>query len=156
MLFVDLDGVLADFNAAYLAVAGEQADWTLEWGPARAANWEPINRTKMFYANLPLMPDALELWGYVARHEPIILTGIPSAGYGGVDMQKRAWVATHLGEGVGVITCPSKDKSLYCTPGDILIDDWGKYRHLWVGKGGVWITHRSAAETIQELQRMGL
>jgi hypothetical protein len=59
-----------------------------------------------------------------------------------------AWVATHLGEDVPVITCRSSEKCLYAQPGDILIDDWERYRHLWEAKGGVWITYRSAAETL--------
>jgi len=31
-----------------------------------------------------------------------------------------------------------------------------KYKSLWVDAGGVWITHRSAAETAVELARLGL
>ena len=34
--------------------------------------------------------------------------------------------------------------------------DWEKYKSLWMDKGGVWITHRSAAETADELTLLGL
>ena len=68
----------------------------------------------------------------------------------------QSWIATYLGEDVPVITRRSAEKCLYAQPGDILIDDWEKYRHLWVAKGGVWITQRSAAETLAALAEIGL
>jgi hypothetical protein len=51
---------------------------------------------------------------------------------------------------------PSWVSSIHASPGDILIDDWEKYRDLWIAKGGVWITHRSAVETIVALNALGL
>ena len=33
-------------------------------------------------------------------------------------------------------------------PGDILIDDWPKYKHLWEEAGGIFILHTSAAQSI--------
>ena len=50
-----------------------------------------------------------------------------------------------LGDHVEVRCCSSKEKCLHAAPGDVLIDDCAKYRNLWVEKGGVCITHRSAA-----------
>jgi hypothetical protein len=32
---------------------------------------------------------------------------------------------------------PLQEKCLHVSPGDILIDDWEKYRDLWAAKGGV-------------------
>ena len=69
---------------------------------------------------------------------------------------KRAWVVRHLGDHVDVRCCRSKEKCLHASPGDVLIDDWEKYKSLWVGAGGVWITHRSAAETAEEFARLRL
>ena len=45
---------------------------------------------------------------------------------------------------------------MHAAPGDVLIDDWEKYKSLWLDVGGVWITHRSAAETADELSTPGL
>jgi hypothetical protein len=99
------------------------------------------------------MEDLPILWDRIRRHKPVVLTGIPRIP--GCAMQKRAWIATYLGEDVPVITCRSAEKCLYAQPGNILIDDWEKYRHLWEAKGGGWITHRSTAETIKALSEMG-
>jgi hypothetical protein len=108
-----------------------------------------------FYLNLPAMPDLQELWAHIERHAPIILTGVPYSVEEAPD-NKRAWVRKHLGAQIEVRCCRSKDKCLHAAPGDILIDDWEKYRSLWIEKGGRWITHRSAAETIRELHALGI
>jgi hypothetical protein len=48
------------------------------------------------------------------------------------------------------------EKCLHAKPGDVLIDDWEKYRQLWVNAGGHWITQRGAAATADELSKLGL
>jgi hypothetical protein len=68
----------------------------------------------------------------------------------------RAWVKKHLGPTVEVICCSSKDKSKHCKPGDVLIDDWEKYKDLWLSKGGRWVTYVDANTTIREIQKLNL
>jgi hypothetical protein len=41
-------------------------------------------------------------------------------------------------------------------PGDILVDDYLKYRHLWEEAGGVFVHHTSARHTIRQLAELGL
>ena len=84
-----------------------------------------------------------------------MLTGVSSAVEEAPE-NKRAWVRRHLGNDVEVRCCPSKDKCLHAEPGDILIDDWEKYRHLWIAQGGLWVLHQSAAKSIQELVSLGV
>jgi hypothetical protein len=50
-----------------------------------------------------------------------------------------------------MIACASKDKCLHGQRGDILIDDWDKYRQRWLNMGGFWVTHQSAQQTISGL-----
>ena len=52
--------------------------------------------------------------------------------------------------------CRSREKCLHAAPGDVLIDDWVKYKSLGEGAGGRWITHRNAAATAEELTLLGL
>lgn len=147
-LFVDLDGVLADFDQHHENLFGRRPD-------GHDADWEKITKHGFFYATMPLMKDARELWDYLKRYEPIILTGVPSSDGDRCADQKRAWGLVHLGA-ANMITCASKDKATFCVPGDILIDDRIKYKHLWEGAGGIWITHTSASDTIKQLKEMGL
>lgn len=149
-LYVDLDQVLANFDAGYEALTGAP--------PCREADnadWAKMAAADNFYLNLPPMPDAMQLWGYIERYCPIVLTGIPYS-VPNAAQNKREWVWKNLMADAQVITCRSADKCLQAEPGDILIDDWEKYKDKWVAKGGVWVTHVSAADTIRQLKELGL
>lgn len=151
-IFVDMDGVLADFDSHHGTVFGVRACKL-----ADNVDWQKVRAVPGFYADIPPMPDMRELWDFVCRltPKPIVLTGVPYS-VEEAPANKRGWVKHHLGEFVEVRCCPSKDKSLHAKPGDILIDDWDKYRDLWIGKGGRWITHTSAESSIQQLLDMGI
>jgi hypothetical protein len=149
-LFVDMDGVLADFDAHHTAVFGRRPDKL-----ADNVDWAAVRAIPGFYAAIPPMPDMMTLWDAIRAFRPTVLTGVPARVAEAPD-NKRAWVRQHLGADVPVICCRSRDKSLHAEPGDVLIDDWEKYRHLWIARGGRWITHRSAVETIAALRALGL
>jgi hypothetical protein len=46
----------------------------------------------------------------------------------------------------------ARDKRDHAKTGDVLVDDMVKHRHLWEEAGGIFIHHRSAAETIEQLK----
>lgn len=106
-----------------------------------------------FYRDLPLMADAQILYEAVAHLNPIILTGCPAGQW--AEPQKVAWAAHHF-PALKMITCRSRDKHLNMDPGDILIDDYLKYRDLWEQAGGVFIHHTSARESIKQLSELGV
>lgn len=147
-LYVDMDGVLADFDTHHANTFGVKSSVHND-----VVDWKKIEKIKDYYLHIPPMPDLGELWAFLEPLSPTVLTGIPST-IGEAAANKRAWVNKHLGPYVPVICCPSKEKCLHAKPGDILIDDWEKYKQLWVAKGGRWITHTSAENTIKELRRM--
>lgn len=151
-VFVDLDGVLADFDTGYERAFGVRPDKA-----ADNVDWEAVRREPGFYARLPPMPDMLELWAAIVWlvPQPVILTGIPKGVPEAAD-NKRAWVARHLGPHIEVRCCLSREKCLHAWTGDVLIDDWEKYKHLWLERGGRWITHTSARSTIEQLRGMGV
>lgn len=148
-LFVDMDGVLADFDTHHETVFGFRA-----CKKADNVDWEKVRAEVGFYENIPPMPDMLELWAFVSRFEPIVLTGVPKRVAEAPD-NKRSWVRKHLGSHVPVICCPSRDKSVYCRPGDVIVDDWDKHCHLWVAKGGHWVLHITAEDSIHQLNALG-
>ncbi len=149
-IFVDMDGVLADFDSGYEAAFGHRPDKA-----ADNADWSKVRAVAGFYAGLPLMPGALDLWAFVERYRPIVLTGVPHSVKEAPE-NKRAWVLKHLGPRVEVRCCRSSEKCHHAEPGDILVDDWEKYRHLWIARGGRWVTHRSAEESVRELRALGV
>jgi 5'(3')-deoxyribonucleotidase len=144
-LFVDMDGVLADFDRGYGERFGAR--------PSKAddnVDWNIVRHTPGFYRDLPPMSDFDVLWAGIEHLNPIVLTGVPSSVPEAID-NKREWIVKNIGTHVPMIGCKSKDKCLHGLPGDVLIDDWEKYRHFWIGMGGVWITHLSAKQTLQLL-----
>jgi hypothetical protein len=149
-IFVDMDGVLADFDRGYAQAFGvaatketDNVDWTL------------VRNRVNFYRDLPPMADMPALWQYLAPYNPIVLTGVPHS-VEEAPANKRAWVEKWIGPHVEVRTCFSREKCLHAKPGDLLIDDWIKYRDRWIEVGGRWITHVSASDTIAEMKAMGL
>jgi len=145
-LFLDLDGVLADFDAGYEKLAGERPDKSSD-----DVDWRLVASRPDFYLNLPPTRDFVELWTFAAPHRPTILTGVPSSIPQAAE-QKRAWVASFCGPSIRVITCASKDKYRHAEPGDVLVDDWEKHRRAWLDAGGIWVTHVDAATTIAALR----
>lgn len=153
MIYVDMDGVLADFDAAATVLFGRPPREAEEqWGTERF--WKTIASKYNFYRTLPKMADADDLMAGVWRYtrEPRILTGVPSS-MPQVPMHKRTWAAEHY-PGVQVITCFAREKANYCQPGDILIDDRPQYKGKWIDKGGLFITHTSAEASLAELHRV--
>lgn len=145
-LFVDMDGVLADFDAGY-----EQRFGIRSSKEADNVDWKLVRDTPNFYRDLPPMPGFDRFWMRLKVFNPIIITGVPRS-IPEAAPNKLAWVRKHIGALQPVICCASKDKSLYMhNPGDILIDDWEKYRQVWIDRGGRWITHVSNEQSIAEL-----
>lgn len=145
-LYCDMDGVAADFDTGYERAFGSRPSKVLD-----NVDWSLVRTYgDAFYRTLPVMPDFPDLWAIIACYRPWFLTGVPER-INAADNAKRDWLAANVGQDVPIICCPSKDKALHCQPGDILIDDWEKYRAKWEAAGGIWITHTSAASTITKL-----
>lgn len=143
-----MDGVLADFDAGYEAAFGVRPDIA-----ADNVDWTLVRARQNFYRDLPPMPDFAELWAVIEPLHPTVLTGVPWS-VKEAPFNKRQWAEKNLGSHIQVVTCLSKEKYRYCRAGDVLIDDWEKYKHLWIGAGGIWITHHSAVETISQVRSL--
>lgn len=150
-IYLDCDGVLADFDRGATAVLG-MPPRRYEQRNGLPVFWARLASTPDFFDTLELMPDALDLYQAVRHRHPVILTGLPRGGW--AEPQKRRWAARHF-PGVPVITTSAALKREHCHPGDALVDDTVKFRHLWEKEGGVFIPHTSAAASIAELRRLG-
>jgi len=149
-LYLDCDGVLADFDAGARALLGLPPQAFIDkhgMGPF----WKKLGAAPDFYARLPLMPDARELFDAVRHLDPIILTGLPRGNW--TAPQKVRWAAEHF-PGTRIVTVMAVDKRSHCQQGDVLVDDLLKHRHLWESAGGIFIHHRSARESLRELARI--
>jgi hypothetical protein len=147
-LYLDCDGVLADFESGARAVFGLSPRQYMDLHGA-GPFWRMLARAPDFYAGLPLMPDATELFEAVRHLDPIILTGLPRGDWAAD--QKVRWAAQHF-PGTHIITCMAVDKRDHAQEGDVLVDDTLKHRHLWEEAGGIFIHHNSARESLAELR----
>ncbi|MEO6581969.1 MAG: hypothetical protein ABIN68_04070 [Sphingomicrobium sp.] len=149
-LFLDLDGVLADFDAGAIDLLGmAPADFEARHG--RGEFWRRIAKSRNFYGLLPEMADARILFDAVAHLDPTILTGLPFGNWAGP--QKVAWAAKHF-PGVSIITCMASDKHKYMAPGDVLVDDRENHRAAYERAGVVFVHHRDADDSLKQLAKI--
>lgn len=149
-LYLDCDGVLADFDQGATAVLGLPPR-AFEKRHGLGKFWQKLAKAPNFYFSLPLMPDAMELFEAVRHLNPVILTGLPRGNWAAD--QKVRWAAQHF-PGTRIITTMARDKRNHAKEGDVLVDDLEKHRLLWEEVGGVFVHHRSAGQSIAELSRL--
>jgi hypothetical protein len=147
-IYLDLDGVMADFDAHFPATFGLD-----HRGMADDAMWSTINAHPSYFRDMPPCPGAVEFFGAVAHLDPIVLTACPRSNYAHVARQKRAWVREHLSTSIMILpVMGGRFKPLFMhAPGDVLIDDWRKNTDAWEAEGGVAILHRSFEDTWRSL-----
>jgi len=149
-LFLDLDGVLADFDAGVKALLGMSADAYQSKRSARDF-WFRLMRADDFYGSLPEMPDARMLFDAVAHLKPTILTGLPIGKWAAP--QKERWVEKHF-PGTPVISTMARDKHLHMEAGDVLVDDRENHRATYEAAGVVFIHHKDARDSIARLAKI--
>ena len=154
-LFLDLDGVLVDFEAGVRQVTGKSPP---DLSPREM--WGRLAKTPNFYETLPWMPDGRELWRYCEGKSPTILTGLPFGKW--AEPQKREWCRRELGEDVPVITCFTKQKAAKASEvldsGEVpvLVDDRKRIQESWEERSGIFILHTDAVSSIERLKELGI
>lgn len=150
-IFVDLDGVLADFDSAYLKANGGS------WPEDRDNDdifWEPVLRTPDFWLNIQPMPDARILWQFLlATGMPLEILSSPGTHdtYRAIQ-QKQQWFRNHFCKQTPMTFKLSKQKRELAEPFAILIDDWGSNIKGWEAEGGIAVHHKDALSTIEKLK----
>lgn len=149
-LFLDLDGVLADFDQGVRRLLGMSLD-EFQASNGRAAFWKSLAAAPNFYGTLPEMPDARLLFDAVEHLKPSILTGLPIGKWAA--SQKIEWAASHF-PGVPIITCMARDKHRHMSRGDVLVDDRLEHRRAYEAAGVLFIHHKSATDSLRQLEEV--
>ena len=149
-LFLDCDGVLADFEAGATELLG-MSPRAFEQRYGIREFWRRLARAPDFYASLPLMSDASLLFDAVRHLDPIILTGLPLGKWAAP--QKVRWTEEHF-PGTHIITCMARDKYRHMTGKDVLVDDRADHRDAWEAAGGTFIHHKDARTSLEQLARI--
>ena len=157
-IFVDLDGVLVDFDKQAERIGFPRDMLETKDKQIRGKFWQTIGwmakNGKPFWGNMDPMPDAMQLWSYLKKYNPEILSA--TGDIGNPTEEKHEWVKRHLGNPKVNLVRKSADKAEFAAPNHILIDDRNKALGPWTAAGGVGILHTSAANTIAQLKELGL
>jgi len=149
-LFLDADGVLADFDSGTRRLLGVRPKQFIA-KHGRGAFWRELAKAENFYGALPEMPDARLLFNAVRHLKPTILTGLPLGSWAAP--QKVEWAAEHF-PGVPIITCMARDKHKHMNEGDVLVDDREKHRAAYEEAGVVFVHHKSAEDSLRQLAKI--
>ena len=158
-IFLDMDGVLSDFDKQYKFLTGLDFHSFAH----RQDAWDSIGPyTDKFFQDMHPMSDAYDLVEGVHtladRYgcEVAVLTAIPKIGrIPTARIQKLAWINNYFPE----FSCTfnigphAQHKQLHCIPGDILIDDSPKNIPQWFDVGGFGILHSSAEDSLARLRK---
>ena len=151
-IFVDLDGVMSDFDGFFLQEFGvETKDVT------KKEMWRLIHEYDRFFLKMPVMAGAYQLYEALPYDTEIaILTSAGTSNYAAVAEQKKAWVKEYIDKDMLVICVKDGlDKaSMVQNKGDILIDDWRLNCEAWEAAGGVAVKYENATQAIHDLREL--
>jgi hypothetical protein len=154
-IYCDMDGVLCDFDARFKSINPEKlspSQYTNKYGVDKF--WTTIDAEGVkFWVGIKWMSDGKELWDYIKQYNPTLLSApsrAPSSRLG-----KRLWVKNNL-PGTPLILASAEKKQNYAKGSHILIDDRPDNVNQWKNKGGIGILHINTADTIKQLQNLGL
>ena len=161
-LYLDMDGVLADFERGVCELAGAEP---LPVNGKRSPSdddrmWDAIRTVDHFYGRLEPMPGAVELFGRLrAKYGDAceILTGVPKPRrqIEHAREDKLEWVRRRLSEDVVVNIVLRAQKPEFCTgPDCVLLDDTLGNIQEWKAAGGTGILYEGAEQTLAVLARL--
>jgi 5'(3')-deoxyribonucleotidase len=159
-IFVDMDGVVADFDTFASNLLGRKIGWHDSKFDLTNEEWQMLSSVDRLYYQLPLMPDATKLIDYVkslsAQFNVQFLTAVPRRStMPEAKADKQAWVDKYFPDMKMDIGPFSRDKQKWCKPGDILIDDRPSNIEEWTAAGGIAIYHTGDVEkTINTLNEI--
>jgi hypothetical protein len=148
-IYCDMDGVLVDFHKGYEQLTGVKIHAFTD-----KLDWEAIKRAGYdFWFKLEWKPDGKDLWKYIKKYKPIILSAPSREDESRVG--KHDWVKREL-PNTQLILRSMNNKKEFASPNSILIDDTPQNVDQWNEAGGIGILHTSTVNTIKELKKLGL
>lgn len=146
-----MDQVLTDFEKAYYDLTGIKISGHKNNSPSF---WKPLDDAGLpFWENIGWMSDGKELWNYIKKYNPTILSAPSKRNESRIG--KIKWVNRELGD-FKVILRSSEHKKDLAVPKAILIDDREDTIAGWEENGGIGIHHTNTKNTIEKLKELGL
>lgn len=151
-LFLDLDGVMADFDSRFQELFGVNQDTMTD-----DEMWKKINAVPDYFVGMSMCEGAKDFLESIMHLNPTILTACPKSNYRSAALQKRQWVRNNLSKDIDIIPMlGGKNKCLFMNgEGDVLIDDFEKNCKPWNELGGVAIVHKNFSDTVEKMKEIG-
>ena len=151
-IFLDQDGVLADFESGLTKALGYKVDVT---SPIDVYDIEKRKLTaQRLFRNLDPLPDAWKLVDYCMNSgiHTEILTAAGTVNRTLVVKDKIDWIRRYVHPHWIVIpTFSGTQKAAFAHKNAVLVDDRQRNIDYWVEAGGIGILHKTADETIKQL-----
>lgn len=150
MIYLDMDGVIADFDKKYIELHGIT--------PREAEKHKKFDHLftefiqKKGFQTLNLMPGAIDGLTFLRKHltvpTQILSSTANEARYDEISKQKKIWLETH-----GITFTPNfvpgkRHKYKFAAPDHIIIDDTESVIDQWKEAGGIGILHKDWPTTL--------
>ena len=144
-IYVDMDGVLADFFGEWKKLVGK--DWRQLGKDEIEPALKKIRDEDKFWLNIPLTSNAKKLLGIIKQVKGSYkILSSPLANDPNSEPHKREWIKKNLDFFPPTEVIITKDKAKYATNPDgtpnILIDDYGVNIAAWESAGGIGFKHK--------------
>lgn len=153
MIYVDMDGVIANFTKRYMEKFGVHPDI-----PRKNKDFGP-NFVKVIndgdFGTLEPMPDMHVLLGFLnslSIPKEILSSTARPENHGMIAPQKQMWLNKHNIAYPANFVPGKQHKAKYATPNSVLIDDTPSVIDAWNQAGGIGILHTDAVSTIAMLK----
>ncbi len=155
-IFIDLDGVMADFWTRSKELTGIAI-------PDNDAMWHILNKVPHYFDTLDIISGAKDLFDqlyqkYGPRCEILTALPKPKRNMPTSHDDKIAWVRRTLSKTITInIVVQTAHKQYYCTnTNDILIDDSPSNIAEWHLAGGIGILCKNLTQVMAELRERGI
>jgi PAS domain-containing protein len=148
--FVDMDGVLTDFNRAYKELTGKE----ITKFRTDKDFWKEIDAGgEEYWSEMKWTSDGKKLWNYLKKYKPKVLSSPSQKKQSRTGKQK--WINRELPR-IELLLRDANKKKEFANEFSILIDDREPNIKDWIESGGIGILHTSTENTIKELKKLNL
>jgi 5'(3')-deoxyribonucleotidase len=155
-VYLDMDGVIADFFTEYAKLAGVQQGNYRDIPPAKVDPTLDKMVGTDFFARLPKFPSADDLVNMIVKvYGHYHICSSPLRGdHEGSAKYKKIWIQQHLNpQPKNILITPNKAKYAKQADGtpNILIDDRGSNITAWEAAGGIGIKYQADEDSLQKI-----